>query len=82
MIQLIDFIKKHSKNVKIGALILSGIILLWSVVGVDTHHAHTWAEKHIPCFWSLFTLLAAIVVIGLANFVGKIIQTREDYYDK
>ena len=82
MIQIISFLKTHAQGVKISALILSGIILLWTVLGVDTHHAHTWPEKHIPLFWSCFTLLAAIVVIYLANFIGKIIQTREDYYDK
>lgn len=82
MIQLIDFIKIYVQGFKITALILSVIILLWTALGVDTHHAHTWVEKHIPLFWSLFTLLSAIVVIFVANFIGKNIQTREDYYDK
>ena len=82
MIQLIESIKKQSQGWTIISLIAVAIMLLWSAVGVDLHHAHTWAEQHIPWFWSLFTLISAVVLIYVAGFIGKNIQTREDYYDK
>ena len=33
---------------------------------VDNLHAHTWAERHVPFFWSFFGFGAAAVIIGVA----------------
>ena len=82
MIHFIDFLKERSQGCIIFSLIIVAIMLLWTVVGVDTHHAHTWAEKQIPLFWSLFTVVSAVVLIFVAGFVGKNIETRENYYDE
>ena len=57
IITLIDFLKDRLQAVKIGCYIGIAVMLVWSVVAVDTHHAHTWMEAHIPGFWSIFTLL-------------------------
>ena len=49
---------------------------------VDKSHAHTWAEKHIPFFWSIYGFVAAAAAIGIARWYGHSgIQCREDYYD-
>ena len=48
---------------------------------VDNHHAHTWAERHVPCFWSVFGFGAAAVIIGVARWLGRSgIQTGPEVY--
>ncbi|TKB23620.1 hypothetical protein FCL47_21475 [Desulfopila sp. IMCC35006] len=82
IITFIDFLKARLQAVKIGCYIGIAVMLVWSVVAVDTHHAHTWMEAHIPGFWSIFTLLSCVVLIYFARWFGKSgIMTREDYYD-
>jgi len=82
IIKIIDYLKERPKTVRVSSYIGIGILLIWSITGVDTHHAHTWAEMHIPGFWSLFGLGACIVLIFFARWFGKSgIMTREDYYD-
>ncbi|WP_136798549.1 MULTISPECIES: hypothetical protein [Desulfosediminicola] len=81
IVNLIESLKRHAQMVKLCCYIGVGLIVFWSAVAVDTHHAHTWLEK-IPGFWSLFALLSCIVLIFFAVWFGKAgIQTREDYYD-
>ena len=82
IVQLIDFLKARPKAVMTAATIALPVLLVWSVTGVDTSHAHTWAERYIPGFWALFTLLACLVLVFFARWFGKSgIMTREDYYD-
>lgn len=58
------------------------LILAFSLI-VDTGHAHTWVEKHIPFFWSFFGFGVAAVIIGFARWYGHSgIMTRPDYYDQ
>jgi len=82
MIQLIEYIKRHAQGAKFFAILTVAIIMVWSVAGVDNHHAHTWAEKHIPWFWTFFGLLSALVLIFFAKLVSKNVEASEDYYDK
>ncbi|TKB08043.1 hypothetical protein [Desulforhopalus sp. IMCC35007] len=83
IVDLIDFLKKHQQAVQVYCIIAIAIMLVWSFLGVDTHHAHTWMEVHIPGFWSLFTLISCVVLIYFSRWLGKSgIETREDYYDK
>ena len=45
IVQLIEYLKNRAQGVKhacYGAIVL---IVLWSAIAVDHHHAHTWAEK-------------------------------------
>lgn len=50
---------------------------------VDSSHAHSWVEKNIPFFWSLFGFCAAAAIIGIAYWFGHSgIMVREDYYEK
>ena len=82
IVQLIDFLKEKQQTVRAYGYIVLGLILIWSVTGVDLHHAHTWAGEHIPVFWAIFGLLSCAVLIYFARWVGKSgIMTREDYYD-
>ncbi len=81
IVQFIDYLRNRLQAVTY--LFFGGIvaIAIWSVT-VDLHHAHTWAEKHIPAFWGFFGLLSAIVIIFFSLWLGKAgIESREDYYD-
>ncbi|MGW8193168.1 MAG: hypothetical protein ACWGOX_02795 [Desulforhopalus sp.] len=82
IVQFIDFLKDRLPTVRILFYVLVGAILFWAAVAVDTHHAHTWMESHIPGFWSIFAILSCFVLIYFARWFGKSgIMTREDYYD-
>ena len=82
IIDRIDYLKERLQTTKTFFYICIAVMLVWSVVGVDKHHAHTWMEAHIPGFWSLFGLLSCVVLIYFAGWFGKSgVMTREDYYD-
>lgn len=60
---------------------LLALVLAYSLT-VDTGHAHTWVEKHIPFFWSFFGFGAAAAIIGIARWYGHSgIMTRPDFYE-
>lgn len=81
MTQLIDFIIDKRKNVSTFVVVFIIGIFLWSL-SVDTSHAHTWAEKHIPGFWSLFGIISCIILIFVARWFSRAgISRGEDYYD-
>ncbi len=82
IIQIIDYLKAHSGAVKLCTWVGLTTIIVWSVSGVDTHHAHTWMEKHIPGFWALFGIISCVILVYFSRWFGKSgIMTREDYYD-
>ena len=82
IINFINYLKDRLHTTKSFFYIGIAVMLVWSVVGVDKHHAHTWVEAHIPGFWSLFGLLSCIVLIYFTGWFGKSgVMTREDYYD-
>ncbi len=81
MIQLIDFMIEKRKMVATVLLTVIIALFFWSLT-VDTSHAHTWAEKHIPGFWSLFGIVSCIVLIFIARWFSSAgIAREEDYYD-
>ncbi len=83
IIDLIEYIKEHRSKVQVTCCIVGAVLLVWSFTAVDTSHAHTWAEKYIPGFWSLFGFISCIVLIFFTKWFGNSgVQTREDYYDK
>lgn len=81
IVQFIEFLRKRLQEVKyffFGTVVAIGI---WSLT-VDLHHAHTWAEQHIPFFWGLFGIISTVVIIFFSRWYGRGgIKTREDYYD-
>ena len=83
IVNFIDFLKQWPRTAEYLSILLCAAIVIWSLAAVDTSHAHTWAEKHIPGFWSIFGFLASCVLIFVARLLGRSgIQTREDYYDR
>ncbi len=81
IVDLIDYLRDRLQYVAYSCYVAMAFIVIWSMT-VDTSHAHTWAEKMIPGFWSLFGLGSCAIVIMVARWYGKSgIQAREDYYD-
>ena len=80
MTNLIASLQAHLKTVVVVCFVLLGLIA-GSTLLVDTHHAHTWAEQHVPFFWSFFGFCAAAVIIGVARWFGRSgIQAPSDFY--
>ncbi len=81
MIRFIDFLKERQPTTR---YLFYGVVIgivVWSLT-VDTSHAHTWVEKHIPGFWSIFGIGACIVLIFFARWLASAgIERQEDYYD-
>lgn len=81
MTNLIASLQAHLKTVVVVCFVLLGLVA-GSALLVDTHHAHTWVEQHMPFFWSFFGFCAAAVIIGVARWLGRSgIQVSIDYYD-
>ncbi|MGD9948697.1 MAG: hypothetical protein AB7U29_09485 [Desulfobulbus sp.] len=82
MIALIEYLQARLKIVVTVCCVLLAVIAVGSTQ-VDTHHAHTWVEQHVPCFWSLFGFAAAAVIIGVARWFGRSgIQAPTDFYTR
>lgn len=82
IVDLIDKLKERSQAVKLFCYLAIAVIILWSTIAVDKHHAHTWMEHYIPGWWSLVGLVSCTVLIFFAVWLGKSgVMTREDYYD-
>jgi hypothetical protein len=81
IVQLLDYLRSRLRAVTLFFFGGIAAIVIWSLT-VDTHHAHTWAEKTIPGFWGIFGMVSVIVIIFFALLFGKAgIKMREDYYD-
>lgn len=81
IVKVIDYLRDRLQSVIYCCYGGITLIVIWSLT-VDTSHAHTWAEKMIPGFWSLFGLGSCAVVILIARWFGQSgIMIREDYYD-
>ncbi len=82
MISLIEYLRARLRVVIAVCWVLLAVIAGASNV-IDTHHAHTWVEQHIPCFWSLFGFAAAAIIIGFTRWFGRSgIQARPDFYTR
>lgn len=81
MIRFIDYLKARQRGLRYLFYGLISAIVIWSVT-IDTSHAHTWLEKHIPGFWSIFALVSVIVLIFFARWLARAgVEQEEDYYD-
>ena len=84
IIDLIETIKNVPLRLKsLFTLVTGGSLIIWSIASVDKSHAHTWFEKNIPAFWSIFGISACLILIFFTKwFKNSGIQREEDYYDK
>lgn len=81
MNNLIDYLRDRLETVIKACYIILAGVLAFSLY-VDTGHAHTWVEKNVPFFWSLFGFAAAAIIIGAAYWFGHSgIMKDPDYYE-
>ena len=82
IVNLIDFLRDRLTLVIrccAGGLVL---LVLWDIIFVDKHHAHTTPE-HWWGFWAIFGFVACVLIIYISKWFGHLgIMTREDYYDR
>ena len=82
IVQFIDYLNAHARQVRVSCFIGIGILAVWSLT-VDTHSAESWIEKVVPVFWGIFSFLSGLVLIFFSRWLGRSgIKAREDYYDK
>lgn len=81
IVNLIDYLRDRLPTViRCCYAVLAALVVI--DLFVDKHHAHTWAEKHIPGFWAMFGFVACVAIIIISKWFGhQGIMTREDYYD-
>jgi succinate dehydrogenase hydrophobic anchor subunit len=82
LVKLIDFFRDRLRAVIYVSYGVLAFLVILDIVAVDKTHAHTWMEKYIPGWWSLFGFVACVLIIILSKWYGHLgIMTREDYYD-
>lgn len=81
--KLIEYLRNRLKAV---VWVCCGVLALLVVLDcflVDKEPAHTWVERHIPAWWSIFGFVACALIVILSKWYGHAgIMTREDYYDQ
>ncbi|MFC1524481.1 hypothetical protein ACFL6N_06790 [Thermodesulfobacteriota bacterium] len=82
IVQLIDFFRDRLNTViKVCYGVLAALVVI-DLILVDKSHAHTWMEKLIPGWWSIYGFVACVLIIIVSKWFGHLgIMTREDYYD-
>lgn len=71
----------RSKTVKRAAYM---VLILLVVVDffIPRHETYFWGDN-IPAFWSLFGLIACVLIIVVSKWIGHHgLMKDEDYYDK
>ena len=83
IVNFIDFLRDRLKLVIRICYVVLALLVVFDILFVDKHHAHTWAEHHIWGFWSIFGFCACVGIIIISKWYGHLgIMTREDYYDE
>ncbi len=88
IVKLIDFLRDRLKTVIRLSYVGLALLVVWDLIFVDKHHAHT-APEHWPFFWSVFGFVACVLIIIISKWFGHFkwpggfrIMSPEDYYDK
>lgn len=82
IVRFIDFFRDRLRATINGCYVVLAFLVLIDIILVDKSHAHTWMEKLIPGWWSLYGFVACVLIIFVSKWFGHLgIMTREDYYD-
>lgn len=83
IVKFIDFFRNRLKGTIWFSCGVLALLVVVDIFFVDKSHAHTWAEQHIPGFWTVFGFVACVLIIVVSKWYGHLgIMTREDYYDR
>lgn len=81
LVALIEFLRKHVRQVRIVSLCFLLLLVACDWLFVDKSHAHTGAEGYFG-FWAIFGFVSCVAIIFISKWYGHLgIMTREDYYD-
>lgn len=82
IVGLIDYLRDRMQQVVRICYGVLALLVVNDLVFIDKTHAHTWMEKLIPGWWSIFGFIACVLIIIISKWYGHLgIMTREDYYD-
>ena len=82
IVNLINSLRNRLGLIKLAGIVMLVLLVVCDGLFVSKAHAHTTMEQ-IPGFWSVFGLVAALLLILFSKCLeGLGIVTREDYYDK
>jgi hypothetical protein len=82
MTNFIEMLRNHLTTVVVICLALLAVISGLSLL-IDKGHAHSWAEQHLPFFWSIFGFAAAAAIIGITRVLRRAgIQAPTNFYDR
>jgi hypothetical protein len=88
IVKLIDYLRDRLKTVIRVCYGVLALLVVFDIVFVDKHSAHTWMEK-VPGWWSIFGFVACVLIIILSKWYGHVkwfgsdfrVMSPEDYYD-
>ena len=81
LVALIEFLRKHIKQVRIISLCFLLLLAVFDWLFVDKSDAHTAPERY-NAFWAFFGFVSCVAIIFISKWYGHLgIMTREDYYD-
>lgn len=68
------------KKLQVGFLVVVASLILLDVSGFVHYHEELGLE-HIPGFYTLFSLVACVILFALAKTAAAFVKRGEDYYD-
>ena len=79
LLDIIELLRsKAAKRIAYGALI---ILIIVDFI-IPRHEIHFFGDK-IPGFWSLFGLIACVLIIIVSKWIGHMgLMKDENYYDE
>lgn len=81
LVRFLEKTEKHPDVLNGITLIVLGLLIVFDTLWVDKDAVHTSLEK-IPAFWSIFGLIACVVIIIFSKWLGHLgIMKQENFYD-
>ena len=79
LLEIIEVVRtKRVKKIAYGVLILLILVDFF----IPRHEVHFFGDE-IPGFWSLFGLIACVLIIVGSKWIGHLgLMQRENYYDE
>ena len=88
LLKFIEYLRDRLKTVIRLCYAVLALLVVFDIIFVDKHSAHTWPEK-LPGWWAFFGCVACVLIIVLSKWYGHAhwfntdfqVMSPEDYYD-
>ena len=88
LLKFIEYLRDRLKTVIRICYGVLALLVVYDILFVDKHAAHTWPEK-LPGWWAVFGFIACVLIIILSKWYGHAhwfgtdfqVMSPEDYYD-